>query len=75
MKKWLIRSLLLVVVTALVLPFGAIFGHAAVYRDKIYPGVKVADVDVGGLTPEAAQARLRKIIVPPDVFTFTYGDD
>ena len=75
MKKWLIRSLLLVVVTALVLPLGAIFGHAAVYRDKIYPGVKVADVDVGGLTPEAAETRLRKAIAPPDIFTLTYGDD
>ncbi len=75
MKKWLIRSLLLVIVTVLVLPLGAVFGHAAVYRDKIYPGVTVADVDVGGLTPEAAQARLRKIIAPPDVFTLTYGDD
>ncbi len=75
MKKWLIRSLLLVLVTALVLPLGAVFGHAAAYRNKIYPGVKVANIAVGGLTPKAARARLRKTIVPPDVFTLTYGDD
>ncbi len=75
MKKWLIRSLLVLAVTALVFPLGAIFSHAAIYRNKIYPGVKVADIDVGGLTQGAAETRLRQRITRPDVFKLNYAED
>jgi vancomycin resistance protein YoaR len=36
-----------------------LIGYRALYQGKIYPGVNVASVPVGGLTPEQAQITLR----------------
>jgi vancomycin resistance protein YoaR len=49
-------------VASVVLGVGAVAGGAIVYHrsieDRILPGVSVAGVDVGGLTPDDARARL-----------------
>jgi vancomycin resistance protein YoaR len=72
MKTLYLKVLLISASIALVLPLGAVFGHASIYRNKIYPGVKIAQVDVGGLTRDQAAARVRKMIVPPDKFLLNY---
>lgn len=75
MKKWIIRTALILLAMAVILPPGVVFAHAGFYRSKIYPGVKIANIDVGGLTAKAAEARLRARIIAPEEFTLTYGED
>ncbi len=70
MKRWAL--LLLIALLA-----GA-YGYAAPYlryRKVIYPGVKVGEVDVGGLTLTQAQARLREAYPPPpDLLTLRVAE-
>jgi len=39
-------------------------GHAAIYKDKIYPGVRIKNLDVGGLTVAEATARADRSFSP-----------
>ncbi len=45
------------------------------YRERIYPGVKVGTVDVGGLSVNEAQARLREAYpAPPELLILRIAD-
>jgi vancomycin resistance protein YoaR len=76
-------SLVAVGLTVFVLAAGTIVAaRAYAYRDSVLPGVRVAGVDVGGLSETAARARIETILgerlgqpvdiaVADDVFTVT----
>lgn len=53
-----------------------VMGYQIVYADRVYPGVRVLGVDLGGLTPEGARAalfaRVSEAVRQPVVLT--YGD-
>ncbi len=51
-------------------------GYGLTYRGRIFPGVRVRGVDVGGLTPEEAAARLDIALTYPTsgTITLTYRD-
>lgn len=75
MKRPYQRLLILFLMVALALPLGVFFGYAAVYRDKVYPGVAVAGIDLGGLTKDEAKSRLLKKVALPEHFTLTHNDE
>src|SRR5262249_32303608 len=51
---------------ALVVLGGALYAYDHARADEIAPGVKVAGIPVGGMSPEQARARLqREILQPP----------
>ena len=53
-----------------------IFGYNQFYFDKIYPGVTVNSISVGGMTPAEAEEKLQNEIPYPSdsKFLFTYAD-
>jgi len=60
--KWGLVFTLLVVCLAL----GGLLGCRLLYRDRIYPGVFVAGIDLSGLDVDSAAARLREQLPSPD---------
>jgi lipoprotein-anchoring transpeptidase ErfK/SrfK len=64
-----IRSRLLVVVVLALVVLGGLAGGVYAYdharRDRIAEGIQVGGIDVGGLTTQAARARLQQRIVDP----------
>jgi vancomycin resistance protein YoaR len=70
----LTRTALVVSALLLVVAVG-LFAFRALYGDRIYPAITVADVPVGGLTESAAQQKLqeRSAIVETGGLTLTYG--
>lgn len=62
--EWL--ALLLIAVLAFLGALGLVLAYEAWCADRIYPGVWVGEVPVGGLRPEEAARRLReRLTVPP----------
>lgn len=59
------RRILLAVGGALLALLGLILAYQLIFADRIYPGVHVGTVDVGGLAREAAAERLRAAGVAP----------
>jgi lipoprotein-anchoring transpeptidase ErfK/SrfK len=74
------RSRSFVVVTVVLITLGVLAGAVYAYdhsrRDKIAKGVTVGGVDVGGMTPAAARARLQRLILDPlrKPIVVKYGD-
>ncbi len=60
---------------AAVVVLAAVVGYGLAYRGRIFPGVQVAGVDVGGLTPAEATARLDIVLTYPaeGQVLLTYG--
>lgn len=58
--RWMLVALVVLVVLAV---GGWAFDRLA-YADKVHPGVRVAGVDIGGLTPAEAGKRLAKQLAP-----------
>ncbi len=60
---------------AAVVVLAAVVGYGLAYRGRIFPGVRVAGVDVGGLTPDEAAARLDIVLTYPSEgrVTLVYG--
>jgi len=56
----LLLGMLAGIVLVLAFGTGALFAYQGRYAERIYPGVTVDGVDVAGLTPEAARARLER---------------
>ncbi len=63
--EWL--ALLLVAVLAFLGVFGLLLAYEAWCADRIYPGVWVGEVPVGGLRPEEAAHRLQERLALPPV--------
>lgn len=62
--EWL--ALLLIALLAFLGVFGLVLAYEAWCADRIYPGVWVGEVPVGGLRPEEAARRLQeRLTVPP----------
>ena len=59
-KAGFVTCLLLLIVVLPALLFGSVLAFEAYHADRIYPGVWVWDVDVGGLRPEQAATRLER---------------
>jgi lipoprotein-anchoring transpeptidase ErfK/SrfK/vancomycin resistance protein YoaR len=57
MRRPILAARWLSVALALVLVLGT-FGHALAYRDRIQPGVRALDLDLGGLSESEARERL-----------------
>ncbi len=57
--------------------FGLIIWYSNSYRERIFAGVTVSGIPVGGLTKEAAGQKLRTQLMYPTqaAFAFTYGTD
>jgi vancomycin resistance protein YoaR len=48
--------------------------HAAVYRGKIYPGVRVETLDVGGMTPSDAARSIKRVFPSAGQIDLVYKD-
>lgn len=64
MKTWAFRTGLIVLAAALIVALGA-WGYARLHHDRIYPGVAVDGIDVGGMTRAEAEQRLRERLPDP----------
>ncbi len=77
----LLPKIFFVLISALILGvlffFGLITWYSSGYQGKIYEGVNVAGVSIGGLTKEEALQKLRAQLKYPTeaAFAFTYGSD
>ncbi|MDP1808820.1 MAG: VanW family protein [Actinomycetota bacterium] len=49
-------------------------GHAAIYKDRIYPGVRIKNLDVGGLTLPEATARADRAFTPTGQIYLSFKD-
>ncbi len=77
LPPWLTQTLwaaLMGTVVAVAVALAALAGYSLTYQGRIFPGVHVAGVDVGGLTVEEATARLDQALTYPSTgqVTFTY---
>ena len=68
MKRWAYR-LGLVALTTAICGIVGVWGYGRLYRNRIYPGITVASIDVGGLTPAEAEVRLRQQLPDPQAET------
>src|SRR3990172_3700633 len=59
-----IKFFLITIAAVVAIAIAVGIGHAAIYRDKIYPGVRINDLDVGGLTPRRAAAKAALAFTP-----------
>ena len=49
-------------------------GHGLIYRNRIYPGVRIDGLDVGGLSVEDAAAKADRFFTPTDDIKFAFKD-
>ncbi len=58
-KKWL-KIIIAIFLLLVVLPAGTAFGFEKIFSDKIYPGIKINDLKLGGKTKDEAMVALRE---------------
>lgn len=71
-KKWLFVILPFIAVT-----FGLLilFLYSSIFNGRIYPGVSVAGIDLGGTTKAQGIEALSSKVNSPDTLSFTYQED
>ncbi|MCA9886862.1 MAG: VanW family protein [Anaerolineae bacterium] len=77
---WLLRSLLLLILGSLllgVLLFGAVMAFLSQHSDRMYPGVHVGGISVGGMSQAEAATAIEDAFLYGDetIFTFRDGDN
>jgi vancomycin resistance protein YoaR len=72
-----VGGFLLVAAAACIIALAVIAGYQIQFSNKIFPGVSVQSIDVGGLTRQEAEAAVSKAIESQLMFpvTIVYGDD
>lgn len=50
-------------------------GHAAIYKDRIYPGVRIKNLDVGGFTVPEATSRADRAFTPTGQIFLSFKED
>jgi hypothetical protein len=63
-KRRLLVALPLLLVAALGAAALAVYAYDRSQRDRIAAGIRVAGVDIGGLSTERAEAKLRRVLLP-----------
>ena len=72
----LLPRALFVASLVMLLVAGGLLGFRSAYGDRVYPGVAVGDVPLGGLDQDAARALLaeRAAVLGSQTLSFTHGD-
>ncbi len=60
--KWI----LIIFITPVFLCLLTILGFSSYYRNRIFPGIKVAGIDVSGMTQDGVEKKLAKEVIAPE---------
>ncbi len=68
-------ALILALLLGFITIFAITIGHALIFKERIYPGVRIEQVDVGGLTMGAAASKVSNHYSAREDFKLRYAED